>query len=82
MFIKHALNVFDFFYLNSPFNMSNLNKIRLQQMLEMQEICLKKKIDYKSMESLLESERIKKLQKRNHYIQQSIDSEIEKSNQL
>jgi hypothetical protein len=62
--------------------MSNLNKIRLQQMLEMQEICLKKKIDYKSMESLLESERIKKLQKRNHYIQQSIDSEIEKSNQL
>jgi len=62
--------------------MSNLNKIRLQQMLEMQAICLKKKIDYKSMESLLESERIKKLQKRNHYIQQSIDSEIEKSNQL
>jgi len=34
------------------------------------------------MENLLESERIKKLQKRNHYIQQSIDSEIEKSNQL
>jgi len=51
--------------------------IKTKQLLELQEQCLKNEIEFTSIQKLLTSEKIKKLQKRNHYIQQTIDSEIE-----
>lgn len=59
--------------------MKTLNSIKMQQIMELQQHCMKKGIEYSSIESLLDDEKKKKLQKRNHYIQQSIDIEIEKS---
>lgn len=59
--------------------MKKINQTKFLQLSELQNYCKKKDIDYKSMEKLLDAERIKKLQKRNHYIQQNIDSEIEQS---
>jgi len=45
----------------------------------LQEQCIKQGVDFNSMQKLLNSEKVKKLQKRNHYIQQTIDNVIEKS---
>lgn len=59
--------------------MGNIERIRNQQIEDFKSICFSNGIDYVSMERLLQSERVKKLQKRNHYIQQTIDSEIEKT---
>jgi len=59
--------------------MNKINAIKKEQILSLQEHCIKKSIKYESMECLLESQKIKKLQKRNHYMQQTIDMEIEKS---
>ena len=59
--------------------MENIDRIRNGQIDELKSICSSNGIDYDSMERLLQSERVKKLQKRNHYIQQTIDSEIEKT---
>ncbi len=58
--------------------MENIDRIRNGQIDELKSICSTNGIDYDSMERLLQSERVKKLQKRNHYIQQTIDNEIEK----
>lgn len=57
----------------------NIDIIKKKQIAELQSICLSKGVCYNSMEKLLQSERVKKLQRRNHYIQQTIDSEIEKT---
>lgn len=62
--------------------MNNINNIRLQQSVELKEICNKNNVDFLSLERLLDAERNKKLQKRNHFIQQVIDSEIDKHDQL
>ncbi|NTW33413.1 MAG: hypothetical protein HGB12_12465 [Bacteroidetes bacterium] len=59
--------------------MENIDRIRNKQIDELKSICFSNGIDYNFMERLLQSERVKKLQKRNHYIQQTIDSEIEKT---
>jgi hypothetical protein len=59
--------------------MENIDRIRNEQIDELKSICSSNGIDYDSMERLLQSERVKKLQKRNHYIQQTIDSEIKKT---
>jgi hypothetical protein len=59
--------------------MENIDRIRNEQSEELKSICSSHGIEYDSMERLLQSERVKKLQKRNHYIQQTIDSEIEKT---
>ncbi len=59
--------------------MENIDRIRNEQIDELKSICSANGITFNSMEKLLQSERIKKLQKRNHYIQQTIDSEIEKT---
>ena len=56
----------------------NIEDIKTKQLLALQEQCLKKNVDFNSIQKLLEAEKIKKLQKRNHYIQQTINSEIEK----
>ncbi len=53
--------------------------IKKQQIEELKKFCESNGVNFDSMERLIESERIKKLQKRNHYIQQTIDSEIEKT---
>ena len=53
--------------------------IKANQLTDLQEQCIKNGVDFNSMKKLIGSERIKKLQKRNHYIQQTIDTEIEKS---
>jgi predicted DsbA family dithiol-disulfide isomerase len=58
--------------------MENIDRIRNEQIDVLKSICSSNGIDYDSMKKLLESERVKKLQKRNHYIQQTINSEIEK----
>ena len=59
--------------------MENIDRIRIEQIEELKSICSSNWIEYDSMQRLLQSERVKKLQKRNHYIQQTIDSEIEKT---
>jgi len=56
----------------------NVNRIKNIQLLALEEECLKNKIDFKIIERLLEAEKVKNMQKRNHYIQQTINSEIEK----
>jgi len=56
----------------------SIEDIKAKQLLALQEQCLKKDVDFNSIQKLLEAEKVKKLQKRNHYIQQTINSEIEK----
>lgn len=56
-----------------------IEDIKTKQLLDLQEQCIKQGIDFNSMQKLLNSEKVKKLQKRNHYIQQTIDNVIEKS---
>ena len=56
----------------------NIENIKTKQLLALQEQCLKKDVDFNSIQKLLEAEKVKKLQKKNHYIQQTINSEIEK----
>ena len=56
----------------------NIKDIKTKQLLALQEQCLKKNVDFNSIQRLLEAEKIKKLQKRTHYIQLTINTEIEK----
>ena len=53
-------------------------EIKMNQLLELEEQCLINGVSFDSMKKLLDSEKSKKLQKRNHYIQQTIEGEIEK----
>ena len=55
-----------------------VEEIKMNQMIELEEQCLKNGVSFDSMKKLLDSEKSKKLQKRNHYIQQTIEGEIEK----
>jgi acyl CoA:acetate/3-ketoacid CoA transferase alpha subunit len=57
----------------------DFDKIKKQHIEELNSICEKNGVDSKSMDKLVQSERVKKLQKRNHYIHQTIDLEIEKA---
>ena len=59
--------------------MDKITTVKEKQIEELKLICSSNKIEYESLEKLIQSERVKKLQKRNHYIQQTINSEIEKS---
>ncbi len=59
--------------------MDNVDLIKKKHIKELNSICEENGVDFKSMDKLVQSERLKKLQKRNHYIQQTIDSEIEKT---
>lgn len=59
--------------------MENISKMREDQLVELQKQCDINGVEFGSMIKLLDSEKIKKLQKRNHYIQQTIDNEIERS---
>jgi hypothetical protein len=56
-----------------------IDLIKKQQIEELKKLCELNGVNHNSMERLIESERVKKLQKRNHYIQQTINSEIEKT---
>lgn len=56
----------------------NIESIKNKQFEELKSICRSNGIDFNVMYKLLQSERVKKLRRRNHYIQQTIDSEIEK----
>ena len=56
----------------------NIESIKNKQIEELKSICRSNGIDFNVMNKLLQSERVKKLRRRNHYIQQTIDSEIEK----
>lgn len=56
----------------------NIESIKNKQIEELKSICQSNGIDFNVMNKLLQSERVKKLRRRNHYIQQTIDSEIEK----
>ena len=56
----------------------NVNHIKNTQLLALEKECLKNNIDFKTIERLLKAEKVKNMQKRNHYIQQTINSEIEK----
>ena len=57
--------------------MSNKKEVKKQLDEDLMQLCYENEIDYKSMEKLIDAERVKKLSKRNHYIQQIIDKEIE-----
>ena len=59
--------------------MDNVDLIKKKHIEELNSICEENGVDIKSMDKLIQSERLKKLQKRNHYIQQTINSEIEKA---
>lgn len=54
-------------------------EIKAEQLQKLKEECENKGISFESMKRLLDSEKVKKLQKRNHYIQQTIIDEIEKA---
>ena len=56
-----------------------IDLIKKQQIEELKKLCDSNGVNFASMEKLIESERVKKLLKRNNYIQQTIDSEIEKT---
>ena len=56
-----------------------VEEIKMNQMIELEEQCLINGVSFNSMKELLNSEKSKKLQRRNHYIQQTIEGEIEKS---
>lgn len=56
-----------------------IEDIKVNQLKELEKQCKINGVSFDSMKKLLNSEKIKKLQKRNHYIQQTIDSIIEKS---
>jgi len=56
-----------------------IEDIKTKQLLDLQEQCIKQGVDFNSMQKLLNAEKVKKIQKRNHYIQQTIDNVIEKS---
>jgi hypothetical protein len=56
-----------------------VEEIKINQLIELEEQCLINGVNFDSMKKLLNSEKNKKLQKRNHYIQLTINSEIEKS---
>ena len=58
--------------------MSRLEEIKTKLKLDLQEVCFDNGVDFQSMEKMIETEKIKKLRKGNHYIQQVIDKEIEK----
>ncbi|MBK6888442.1 MAG: hypothetical protein IPH02_00500 [Sphingobacteriales bacterium] len=45
---------------------------------ELMKTCSENFLDYQSLQKMIEAERTKKLRKGNHYIQQTIDNEIEK----
>jgi hypothetical protein len=55
-----------------------IEEIKKQHFEELKKSCESHGVNFDSMLKLIESEKVKKLQKRNHYIQQTIDSEIEK----
>jgi hypothetical protein len=57
----------------------NAKEIKEVQLQKLKEECDNKGISFDSMTKLLEAEKVKKLQKRNHYIQQTIIDEIEKA---
>ncbi|MCY1530584.1 hypothetical protein D3C87_142880 [compost metagenome] len=57
----------------------NAKEVKSNQLFKLKEECDKKGVSFDSIQKLLESEKIKKLQKRNHYIQQTIVDEIEKA---
>nr|WP_315163588.1 hypothetical protein [uncultured Flavobacterium sp.] len=57
----------------------NAKEIKSLQLQKLKAECENNDIQFDSMKVLLESEKVKKLQKRNHYIQQTIVDEIEKA---
>jgi len=56
-----------------------VEEIKMNQMIDLEAQCLINEVSFESMKKLLNSEKNKKLQRRNHYIQVTINSEIEKS---
>ena len=56
-----------------------IQEIKLKQLNRLKEICEEKNVDYKSIQSLLDSVKTKKLYKRNNYHFQKINDEIEKN---
>lgn len=56
----------------------NAEEIKAKQLEDLKIECAIQDIDFSSIQKLLNSERLKKLSKRNQFIQQTINSEIEK----
>ena len=54
-------------------------EIKAKQLEDLQKECEVQDINFNSIQKLLNSERLKKLSKRNQFIQQTINIEIEKS---
>lgn len=59
--------------------MDNITELKNNQLLDLKEQCKLDGINFDSMSKLLDAEKVKKLLKRTHYIQQTIDNEIVKS---
>jgi hypothetical protein len=57
----------------------NAEDIKVRQMLDLENECIKNDVDFNSMSKLLNSEKVKRISKRVQYLQQTINSEIEKS---
>jgi len=55
----------------------NIKGVKKQLDEDLMQICYENEIDFKSLETLIDAEKVKKLRKGNHYIQQTIDKEIE-----
>lgn len=57
--------------------MNKIQKIRDEYNESLEKECAKQGISYTSLQKLLDAEKVKKLQRRNSLIQQTIDREIE-----
>jgi len=57
----------------------NVKETKRRQIQRLKEICTEKGIEFKSLNTLLESVKTKKLLKRNNYHQQKINDVIEKA---
>ena len=57
----------------------NAKEVKNNQLEKLRSDCEEKGISFNSIQKLLESEKVKKLQKGNHYIDQTIKDEIEKA---
>lgn len=63
-------------FMNKSFDVENLGNSK-KQAEDLKEICIKHSVSYEDLNKMLDSEKVKKLHRRNHYINQVISEIIE-----
>jgi len=57
--------------------MRDIKEVKKHLDEDLMQLCYENEIDYKSLEKLIDAEKVKKLRRGNHFIQQTIEKEIE-----